>query len=357
MNAVIALDQPQPCATEVKVSDATSADAKAWDTFVDAHPRGTFFHLYGWREVLVGSVGFEPVYLIARRAEKIVGVLPMMQVKSFLFGNALVSLPFCVQAGILAEDATALDALLAIAKVRAEAARVNYLELRHAERLTQDLPCKDSTYVNFKRDLASTEEENMKAIPRKQRAVVRKGIAAGLVSREQTHLDAFFPIYATSVRNLGTPVFPQRYFRALHDAFRDRCRVTTVYHAETPIASVFSFLYKNTVMPYYGGGLPIARDLKAYDFMYWELMRTACEAGMSAFDYGRSKIDSGSYAFKKNWGFESTPLVYEYHLLGSHEMPNRNPNNPKFSLAVKAWKKLPLPLANLIGPRISPYLA
>lgn len=133
--------------------------------------------------------------------------------------------------------------------------------------------------------------------------------------------------------------------------------MTTVYHAETPVASVFSFLYKNTVMPYYGGGLPIARDLKAYDFMYWELMRTACEAGMSAFDYGRSKIDSGSYAFKKNWGFESTPLVYEYHLLGSHEMPNRNPNNPKFSLAVKAWKKLPLPLANLIGPRISPYLA
>lgn len=356
MNAVVA-EQSEARLSELKVSEATFADARAWDAFVDTHPRGTFFHLYRWRDVLAGSVGFEPIYLIARREQNIVGVLPMMHVRSLLFGNAMVSLPFCVQAGILADDATALDALLVMARARAEAARVNYLELRHAERLTQDLHCKDATYVNFKRDLAATIDQNMKAIPRKQRAMVRKGMAAGLVSREESHLDAFFPIYATSVRNLGTPVFPQSYFHALYAAFHDRCRVTTVYHGETPVASVLSFLYKNTVMPYYGGGLPAARDLKAYDFMYWEVMRSACEAGSSTFDYGRSKVDSGSYSFKKNWGFEPTPLAYEYHLIGSREMPNRNPNNPRFSLAVQAWKKLPLPVANLIGARISPYLA
>ncbi len=339
------------------VSEATDNDAAAWDAFVDAHPCGTFFHLYGWRDVLTGSVGFEAHYLMARRDERIVGILPMMHVKSRIFGNALISLPFCVQAGILAEDSAAAEALLSVAKTCAEAAHVNYLELRHAARLTSDLPCKDSVYVNFKRVLAATEDENMKAIPRKQRAVVRKGIASGLVSREEDHLNAFFPIYAMSVRNLGTPVFPQRYFRAVHNAFRERCRVTTVYHGAMPVASVLSFLYKSTVMPYYGGGLPVARDLKAYDFMYWEVMRTACEAGISTFDYGRSKIDSGSYSFKKNWGFEPTPLAYEYHLRGSREMPNRNPNNPKFALAVKIWKKLPLPVANLLGPKISPYLA
>jgi len=130
-----------------------------------------------------------------------------------------------------------------------------------------------------------------------------------------------------------------------------------VFDGASPVASVLSFLHKGAVMPYYGGGLPIARNLKAYDFMYWEVMRTACEAEFTTFDYGRSKVDSGSYSFKKNWGFEPSPLQYEYHLVKATQVPNRNPTNPKFELAVNVWKKLPLIIANQIGPWISPYLA
>ncbi|MGD9600828.1 MAG: FemAB family XrtA/PEP-CTERM system-associated protein [Gammaproteobacteria bacterium] len=339
------------------VRAATPQDAAAWDRFVDAHPDGTFFHVFAWRALLAETIGFQPRYLLATRDAQVVGVLPLMEVRSLLFGNALVSLPFCVEGGILALDSPAARALLDAAKAQAETSRVAYLELRHARALGEGLLCKDATYVNFRRELAPTVDENMKAIPRKQRAVVRKGIAAGLVSHVDADIERFFPIYATSVRNLGTPVFPRRYFAALVEAFGPRCQITTITHGDTPVSSVLSFLYRDTVMPYYGGGLPAARDLKAYDFMYWEVMRTACEAGLTGFDYGRSKVDSGSYSFKKNWGFEPTPLHYEYHLVGLREMPDRNPNNPKFALAVRAWKKLPLPLANLLGPRISPFLA
>ncbi len=328
-----------------------------WDAYVEAHPGGTFFHLLPWREVLAESVGFEPHYLWALREGRVVGLLPLMRVKSLLFGHALVSLPFCVQGGVVADDATATAALLDHARVLAEREAVDYLELRHTTPLAEGWPTKSETYVLFRRTLSPNVDDNMKAIPRKQRAMVRKGIDAGLASREEDRLDNFFHIYATSVRNLGTPVFPRRYFERLYAAFRDRCRVTTVYTGETPVSSVLSFVYKNTVMPYYGGGLPAARNLKAYDFMYWEVMRTACEQGIECFDYGRSKRDSGSYSFKKNWGFEPTPLHYQYHLVKQQALPDRNPNNPKYELAVNAWKRMPLPLANFLGPFVSPYLA
>ncbi len=340
---------------EIRVANAT--DSARWDAFVDAHPSGTFFHLYAWHDVLRNSVNFEPHPLLALGGGAVKGVLPLMRVKSVLFGHALVSLPFCVQGGILADDVETAAKLLARAKALAEEFKVDYLELRHVKPLGSGLTGKVGTYVNFKKELSLLEDENMKAIPRKQRAMVRKGIAAGLQSREEQDLSAFFNIYATSVRNLGTPVFPRRYFETLYHTFQSQCRITTVYDQAKPVASVLSFLYKNTVMPYYGGGLPVARDLKAYDFMYWEVMRTACNQGYTAFDYGRSKVDSGSYSFKKNWGFEPTPLVYEYHLVRQSAMPDRNPNNPKYSLAVNAWKRLPLPVANLLGGRISPFLA
>lgn len=343
-------------ADEVIIGAPAAGDPR-WDAYVDGHPEGTFFHLLRWREVLAESVGFEPHYLWALRGSRVVGLLPLVRVKSVLFGHSLVSLPFCVQGGVIADDAPATQALLDHARSLAEREEVDYLELRHTRPVAEGWPTKGETYVLFRRDLSPNVEDNLKAIPRKQRAMVRKGIDAGLVSREEDSLGNFFRIYATSVRNLGTPVFPRRYFARLHSAFREQCRVTTVFAGDTPVSSVLSFVYKNTVMPYYGGGLPAARNLKAYDFMYWEVMRTACEQGIGCFDYGRSKRESGSYSFKKNWGFEPRPLHYQYHLVKQQGLPDRNPNNPKYELAVNAWKRLPLPLANFLGPFVSPYLA
>jgi FemAB-related protein (PEP-CTERM system-associated) len=346
-----------PLTTGIEISVASSHDEAAWDRYVDQHPQGTFFHLIGWRGIFERTIGFPTIYFVAKSEGVMVGVLPLARVKSLLFGHALTSLPFCVEAGVLADNAATANALLAAAASLAHATKVDYLELRHSHRVSEGWPCKDATYVTFKRQLSATADENMKEIPRKQRAVVRKGIAAGLIAREEERIDTLFRIYATSVRNLGTPVFPKPYFAALKAVFPAQCRITSVYHAEIPVASVMSFLYKETVMPYYGGGLPVAREHKAFDFMYWEVMRTACEAGFKCFDYGRSKVGSGSFAFKKNWGFEPEPLHYEYQLVNAKQVPDRNPNNAKYEMAVNLWKKLPLELANTLGPWLSPYLA
>ena len=350
-------DRPIVSSGDITIAEADRADAGLWDAFVQSHPDGSFFHLFGWKRVLEEGAGFDTPFLIARRGAQVTGVLPLAHTRSWLFGNALVSLPFCVRGGALAHDEASAAALIRHACQLAETHRVDHLELRHANRQAPGLVCKAETYVNFSRAILPSEEDNLKAIPRKQRAVVRKGIADGLVSHEGHDFDTFFRIYATSVRNLGTPVFPKRYFRALLDTFGDRIRITTVSHGQKPLASVLSFLHRGTVMPYYGGGLPAARIHKAYDFMYWEVMRTACAAGYTTFDYGRSKVGSGAYAFKKNWGFEPAPLRYEYHLVKRAALPDLNPANPRFALAVAVWKKLPLPLANLLGGRISPWLA
>ncbi len=344
-------------AAELDVRELDAGDRAEWDAYVEAHRDGSFFHLAGWRSVLQDTIGFPVHYLVARRGVRLVGVLPLARVRSLWFGDALVSLPFCVQAGVLADDDVAAAALVTRATALAERQGVDHLELRHAERRVPDFQCKDDVYVGFKRSISRHDDENLKAIPRKQRAMVRKGIGAGLCSRRDQDLADFFNIYATSVRNLGTPVFPRRYFEALRREFGERTRVTTVIDDGEPVSSVLSFVFRDTVLPYYGGGLPRARALKAYDFLYWEVMREAASEGLAQFDFGRSKRDSGSCDFKKNWGFIPQPLHYEYHLVKSRALPNLSPNNPKYRLAIDAWKRLPLALANRLGPLVSPYLA
>ena len=327
-------------------------DAERWDAFVAACPEATFFHRAGWRQVIEKGLGHRTHFLFAERAGIVEGVLPLAQVRSRLFGHTLVSLPGCVYGGIAAATDEARRSLTDAACQLAERLRVDALELRNLERREPTWPCKD-LYVTFRKEISSDPEENMKAIPRKQRAMVRKGIQAGLQSRQVHDIDAFFPIYAESVRNLGTPVFPRRYFRILHETFGNDCEISIIDHQGQDIAAVMSFYFRDEVLPYYGGSRPAARDLKGNDFMYWDLMRRAAERGVRVFDYGRSKQGTGSFSFKKNWGFIPQPLHYEYHLVKAHEMPEVNPNNPKYRYFIEVWKRLPLPVANAIGPLLA----
>ncbi len=165
-----------------------------------------------------------------------------------------------------------------------------------------------------------------------------------------------YACYAESVRNLGTPVFPKKYFAILKEVFRDDCEVLTITHEGAPVAGVMSFYFKDEVLPYYGGGTFAARKLYANDFMYWQVMENAREKGLRIFDYGRSKVDSGSYRFKKHWGFEPVPLAYSYHLVKATDVPNVNPNNPKFKIFVDTWRKLPIGIANRVGPWLARQL-
>ena len=337
--------------TEVTVRPLETSDASRWDAYVNAHPDATFFHRAGWKRVIEDAFGHRTRFLLAERGGDIVGVLPLAEIRSRLFGHSLGALPFCAYGGILADHDAAYRALDAAAQALATALRVGALEYRNQVAQHAHWPTKD-LYVTFKKAIDPEIEANMNAIPRKQRAMVRKGIKAGLSGEIDADTTRFFQAYSASVHRLGTPVFSRKFFRVLKEEFGDDCEVLTITLDGKLISSVMSFYFRDEVLPYYGGGVAEARAVAGNDFMYWELMRRACERGLKVFDFGRSKRGTGSFDFKKNWGFEPTPLYYEYFLVTDKAVPEINPLNPKYRLFIQAWKKMPLALANVIGPHI-----
>jgi FemAB-related protein (PEP-CTERM system-associated) len=333
----------------VRIIELDAGLRSDWDAYVEAHPEGTFFHLSGWKPVVEAAFGHRMRFFLAEREGRIAGVLPLGQMRHVLFGNSLVSTPFCVYGGVLADDDEVRGALEQHATGLAEQLGVDHLEMRNRAARRADWPAKD-LYFTFRKPIEPDPDANLKAIPRKQRAMVRKGIKAGLVGEVDESVDRLYAAYSESVRNLGTPVFPKRYFAALKREFGDACEVVSVTHRGKLVAGVMNFYFRDEVLPYYGGGTADARAVAGNDFMYWEVMRRAAERGVKVFDYGRSKRDTGSFAFKKHWGFEPEPLHYEYYLVKSRSVPDLNPSNPKYRLFIQAWQKLPLGMSRIVGP-------
>jgi len=332
----------------IKTLDNSSI--KQWDEFVENTSSATFFHKAGWQEVIEKAFGHDTYFLYSEHDGKITGILPLVHIKSILFGNSLSSCAFCVYGGIIANDEQSYAELDKKACELAEKLAVDHLEMRNRTQITPERPYKE-LYVTFRKELADDEEKNMLAIPRKQRAVIRKGIKAGLVSEIDPGIERFYQAYSESVRNLGTPVFSKKYFAILKQVFKDQCEILTITDKNgLLIASVMSFYFKDEVSPYYGGGTAYARAVQGNDFMYWEVMRRAVAKGIKIFDYGRSKEGTGSYRFKKHWGFEPKPLYYEFHLVKSDSIPDINPLNPKYQIFIAAWKRLPLTVSQVVGP-------
>ncbi|MDT7934704.1 MAG: FemAB family PEP-CTERM system-associated protein [Sphingomonadaceae bacterium] len=332
-----------------------AADRARYDAFVRDRLDGTPFHLTAWAQA-IAELGHRPHYLLAERGGAIGGVLPLIETRSPLFGRTLVSNAFAVYGGPLADDESTHAVLDDAAWALAGRLGVRVVEYRNQARLRPDWPVKSDVYATFKRPIHATFDENLKAIPRKQRADVRKSLDLPLevrVGSDARDLADHYAVYAESVRNLGTPVFPRCLFRAILGAFGPDADILTVSHAGVPIASVLSLYHNGEVLPYYGGGTAAARQYKANDRMYFELIEHARQRGCTSFDFGRSKVGTGPYAFKKNWGFEPTPLYYEYRLGEGAEMPNLSPNNPKFKAMIAVWTRLPLWVANRLGPPIA----
>ena len=344
-------------ADDIRIRVASQSDGKDWDDYVLAHPQGTFFHRYGWKRLIEATYGYPGHYLVAERSGSWCGVFPLGEVRHLLFGHSLISVPFCVYGGVLADDERVRMVLEAHAVQLAERLGVDHLEVRNDHPVRDDWPRKDQLYVTFRRELSADHEANMNAIPRKQRAMVRKGIKAGLVGEVDDDIEHLYRAYSESVRNLGTPVFPKAHFRAIRAEFGDDVDVVTVRHRGEVVASVMNYYFRDQVLPFYGGGISAARELAANDFMYWEVMRRAAERGCRLFDFGRSKVDTGSYSFKKHWGFEPQPLSYEYHLVRATQIPDLNPNNPKYRVFINAWKRLPIGVSRMIGPWLAKGLA
>jgi FemAB-related protein (PEP-CTERM system-associated) len=340
-------------ASLVEIAALEPGAEAAWDAFVDAQPEATIFHRAAWAKIIGGVYGHDCPFRMARRDGRIVGILPLVHVKSALFGNALISTGFGVRGGIVAADEEAFVALAQAAAQLGQARGVDYVELRHRTRSPLAWPTKDSLYVNFEKPLTRDAVAVLASLPATKRAEIRKAVKAGLTVKTDQDLDTFYAIYAESLRNLGTPVYPKAFVEAVLQHFGRESDITTVYADGQPISTIWSFLFKGRVNPYYGGSLPQSRALHADDLKYWSLMNRYAQAGFTHFDFGRSKRETGSFAYKVNWGFAAEPLHYQYHLVKQAALPDVNPLNPKYRLMVAGWQRLPLAIANRLGPWIA----
>lgn len=338
--------------TPIRVRPMCDSDARAWDEFVFAADAASFFHLAGWRPILQNIFHLRPCYLLAERNGRLAGILPLVHQRSLLFGNALISTPFCVEGGPLAVDQDARLALDQAALALLDTTGATYLEFRSRKALRPDWEVRGDLYADFARPISDDDNDNLLAVPRKQRAVIRKAMSSNLTSEIERRPERLFRVYSESVRNLGTPMFPQKYFTALLETFGQNCDVVVILERGEPISAVLNFYFRDTVLPYYGGGTAAARRNGANDLLYWEVMRRATQRGYRRFDFGRSKAHTGAFAFKKNWGFEPSWLEYEYRIKPGVPLPEKNPLNPKYAILIELWKHLPLPIANALGPML-----
>lgn len=315
----------------------------------------TPFHRPAWLRAIERGAGQRARGLVAEKRGVLTGWLPLTEVHSPVFGRALVSSGFAVGGGVLADAPTTADRLCAAAQELASRLSCPTIELRGG-RLPRTWAVHDGRHCNFSGALADDDETQLLAIPRKQRAEIRKGLAQdfdiavgwGEADRARHHA-----VYAESVRNLGTPVFPRSLFAAVLDAFGADADILTLCHRGRPVASVLTLYHRGTAMPYWGGGTFAARELRANERMYFELMLHARRRGCARFDFGRSKTDGGPYRFKKNWGFEPDPLTYATWTAPGHAPRNVDPASGAYSARIAAWQRLPLRLANRLGPLIA----
>lgn len=342
---------PAAAGTQPSIEVLAGAPDPDWNRYVDAHADGSVFHLGEWAAVYAALPWAEPCFLVARRGGAIAGVMPLARVAWAPGRRALVSAPYCVEAGALADDAAAHEALETAAESLVPDRRAAVLEVR-SDGAPRAGWSRHEGFDGFTRALAADEETCFAAIPRKQRAVVRKGQAAGLVARPDPDEALFYGLFAAAMHQLGTPVYARRLFAAVRKHLGERVHTLVVRDGDRAIAAVMSFRYRGCELPYWAGAVPDARRVHAHDFMYWELMRRAVEDGCTRFDFGRSPRGSGAWSFKRHWGFEPRPLVYRYYARGASP-PVLDPESRFNRAARAAWKRLPLALANLLGPWIS----
>jgi FemAB-related protein (PEP-CTERM system-associated) len=318
-----------------------------------AEMRGSVFHRPAWLRAVERGTGQRARGLLAEKGGELTGWLPLSEVHSPVFGRLLASSGFAVEGGVLAERETTALALCRAAEEYAVRLSCPTIELRGGP-AGEGWYTRSDSHCGFVAPLAADDEAQLLAIPRKQRAEVRKGlendleVSIGIGAHDRAE---HYAVYAESVRNLGTPVFPRPLFEAVLGGLD--ADILTVWHQGRPVASVLSLYHGDAVLPYWGGGTHAARALRANDRMYFELMLHARRQGCERFDFGRSKTGSGAYFFKKNWGFEPEPLAYSSWTAPGAPRRDADPTSGRHAARIALWRRLPLALANRFGPPIA----
>lgn len=347
-------------ASSVEVSP--TVDPAEWDAYVAVHPDASGYHQWCWRGLFERVFGHETVYLAARRTVMnagcgvgpaiIVGVLPLVSFRSLLFGKFLVSLPFVNYGGILADDDQAARALINAARQEATRRAATSVELRHTRRMFDDLPVKQHK-VAMTLALSADEEASWKGFDNKVRNQIRKAEKSNLKAQVGglELLDDFYSVFARNMRDLGTPVYSRRLFdhvlRSIPDA-----RAYSVRLDGASVAAGITIGYRTAVENPWASSLREHRSQNPNMLLYWTMIRDAIARGYRVFDFGRSTPNEGTYQFKKQWGTQENPFFWEYILSDGARLPDHSPKNSKFSMAVSAWQKLPLGIANVLGPHI-----
>lgn len=335
------------------VTVRADADASRWDAYVAARPDASAYHLYGWRSVISRTFGHETSYLFAESDSRVVGVLPLVIFRSRVFGRFVVSMPFLNYGGVLADTPDAEVALLNAAIKETRGAGGSSLELRHTRQVFPQLQAKRHKVGMVVRVLPSAELQ-WQALDRKLRNQVRKAEKSGLrtVQGGAELVGAFYKVFARNMRDLGTPVYSVRWFQEILAAFPDTSRIFAVFSGDQPVAASFVHWRGSTIE------VPWASSVREFNpqcpnvLLYWEMLRFACERGFGRFDLGRSTPDEGTFHFKRQWGAEPRELVWEYWTADGQRLPDLSPKNPRFARAIAAWRRLPIGVTNVLGPRI-----
>lgn len=331
--------------------------AVEWDAYLAGHPQATSDHLWGWREVFANVFGHRTVYLSARRSDVIVGVLPLALFRSRVFGRSVISLPFLNYGGVVADDENAAAALLEEGERVARGFSAAHLELRHTRRQFERRPYRQHKLA-LTRPLPATPQALWAETDRKVRNQVRKAQKSGLEVRSggSELMPDFYAVFAENMRDLGTPVYPQKLFNEVLRVFPDNARLTVVWLGTVPVAGAVTVSWRETILVPWASSLRRFRSLCPNMLLYWTLLERATADRVRIFDFGRSSPGSGPHQFKLQWGAAEAPLTWEYVLPAGTRLPDQGPSNPKFRAAIEAWKHLPLGLANRLGPWIAAHL-
>lgn len=341
-------------------AEAFDGPAAEWDRFVRSSPSYTHFHLHGWRRVIGEAFGHDCPYLCVRRDAtdgrgELVGVLPLVRVKSLLFGDYLVSMPFLNYGGPLGPE-EAVAALAAAAAERARREGVDLLELRSRERLPVGLEASHRK-VTVLLDLPEDPEELWDGLKSKVRSQVRRPRKEGVEVRLGAgELEPFYRVFARHMRDLGTPVLPAAFFELLRDTFGEEAWFGCAYLDGAPIACGAGFRWDGEFEMTWASALREHSRIAANMLLYWSFMERAIEEGLSTFNFGRCTPGSGTHRFKLQWGGRDEKLWWYKLSPGGEVDATPSPEEGKYAWGPRLWRKLPLPVANALGPRIVRYI-